>query len=104
MSYKINKVWVDGESVYASTEEGLQASYPFAMWPRLANATEAQRQDFYLSYSGIHWPQIDEDLSFEGMFSNAGLCERSEAEDSVYYPISYIDRAESDNSHCVAED
>lgn len=104
MSYRINKVWIDGESVYASTEEGLLASYPFVMWPRLAKATVEQRQDFYLSYSGIHWPQIDEDLSFEGMFSNAGLCERSEAEDSVYYPGSYIERSEGDKIYCVAED
>ena len=41
--------------------------------------------DFYLSYSGIHWPGVDEDLSIEGMFHAAGLCERSETEDNVCY-------------------
>ena len=49
-------------------EFGSKASYAFADWPRLANATKAQREDFYLSPCGIHWPQIDEDLSFSGMF------------------------------------
>ena len=65
---KIAKVWVDATHVYAETENGIRASYAFARWPRLAHATEAERTDFHLSYSGIHWPQIDEDLSFDGMF------------------------------------
>lgn len=82
---KISKVWVDATHVYAETENGIRASYAFTDWPRLANATEAERQDFHLSYSGIHWPQIDEDLSFEGMFEDNHLCERSPKEESVCY-------------------
>ena len=81
----VEKVWVDETRVYARTRDGLVASYPFAMWKRLQSASQAQREDFYLSYSGIHWPQIDEDLSFEGMFSHAGLCDRALKEDSVCY-------------------
>ena len=46
----------------------------------LANATDAQRRDFYLSYGGIHWPQIDEDLSFEGMFEDHDLNYAAEPE------------------------
>lgn len=39
-----------------------------------------------LTYSGIHCPQLDEDLSFEGMFHEAGLCELTEEEeDSICY-------------------
>jgi len=67
---KINRVWIDASRVYAETEDGLRASYAFVDWPRLANATDEQRRDFHLSFFGIHWPQIDEDLSFEGMFSD----------------------------------
>ena len=69
---KISKVWVDTTHVFAETTDGRRASYAFEEWPRLANATDEQRQDFYLSYFGIHWPQIDEDLCFEGMFQDAG--------------------------------
>ena len=82
---RIIKVWVDQEAVYALAEDGRTASYQFVDWKRLRMATPAQREDFYLTYSGIHWPQIDEDLSFEGMFANAGLCSRTESEDSVYW-------------------
>ncbi|MBQ9474750.1 MAG: DUF2442 domain-containing protein [Bacteroidales bacterium] len=81
----IEKVWVDDTRVYARTRDGLVASYPFAMWERLNRANQEQRSDYYLSYTGIHWPQIDEDLSFEGMFNYAGLCERTEGENSVCY-------------------
>ena len=38
-----------------------------------------------LSFSGIHWPQIDEDLSFTGMFIASGLCDEGAPEDSFYY-------------------
>lgn len=82
---RIDRVWIDDHAVYASTINGLIASYEFSRWPRLLNASPEQRSRFELSYSGIHWPDIDEDLSFEGMFHSAGLCNRSENEDSVYY-------------------
>lgn len=85
MQHFIEKVWTDDTHIFAKTTDGLVASYPFAMWDQLRNATPAQRADFYLTYSGIHWPQIDEDLSFEGMFSHAGLCERTLEENAVCY-------------------
>ena len=31
------------------------------------------------------WPELDEDLNFEGMFADAGLCKRSECENTIYY-------------------
>lgn len=88
--HRVERVWIDAEHVYAVTEDGLQASYEFARWPRLAVATPEQRADFYLSYGGIHWPQIDEDLSFEGMFTEAGHCRRTLTEDSVYWDASLV--------------
>ena len=85
MNKKVKKVLVDDKNVYVETKDGLVASYAFSRWPRLANATKAQREDFQLTYLGIYWPQIDEDLSFEGMFADAGYCEHTVNEDSVVY-------------------
>ena len=93
MKHKISKVWVDELAVHATTVD----SYPFAIWKRLASASQAQREHFYLSRTGIHWPDIDEDLSFEGMFANSGLCERTETEDSVYYSVDYTEMANEDS-------
>lgn len=85
MKHLISKVWVEGGHIYAQTTDGLTASYPVSAWKRLAAATDDQLNDFYLTYTGIHWPALDEDLSFEGMFSASGLCERTLNEDSVCY-------------------
>lgn len=86
---QIARVWVDDHAVHAETTDGLRASYAFSLWPRLRDASDAERRDFYLSHLGIHWPSIDEDLSFEGMFHHAGLCELTDTEDSVYYNWPY---------------
>ena len=70
---KVIRVWADSTHIYAEAEDGTRACYAFSDWPRLARATDEERQDFRLSYSGIHWPRIDEDLSFTGMFRDNGL-------------------------------
>lgn len=85
MKHYIAKVWIDSGHIKAQTKDGLVAQYAISQWERLASATKEQLNDFYLSYSGIHWPQLDEDLSFEGMFCAAGLCERTISEDSVCF-------------------
>ena len=54
--YRINKVWVDDAHVWAETTNGWKAGYPFKQWRNLANATQEQRQNFFLSRYGIHWP------------------------------------------------
>lgn len=83
--HRIKRVWVDDTHVWAETADGLTAGYPFERWARLAKASDTQRRNFTLSYFGIHWPEIDEDLNFEGMFSDAGLCADTVGEDAVYY-------------------
>ncbi|MBQ3619286.1 MAG: DUF2442 domain-containing protein [Bacteroidales bacterium] len=69
---KIAKVWTDSANIYAETIDGKIAKYAFSDWRTLSNASEQQRKNFYLSYSGIHWPDLDEDLSFDGLFRDNG--------------------------------
>lgn len=83
--YRVSKVWVDDAFVWAETTNGWKAKYPFSRWKRLADASDGQRKCFSLSRYGIHWPEIDEDLSFEGLFSDAGYCKDTDGEDAVYY-------------------
>ena len=85
----IARVWVDDKAVFAETTDGLVASYEFKIFPRLSCASDEKRKDFTLSYGGIHWPKLDEDLSFEGMFNHSGLCDLTSSEDSVCYLCSY---------------
>ena len=83
--YRISKVWVDDAHIWAETQNGWKANYPFSHWSKLANASPKQRKDLVLSRYGIHWPEIDEDLCFEGLFADAGFCKPTESEDKIYY-------------------
>lgn len=48
--------------------DGRTITVPLAWYPRLLNATAAQRNDFMWLGNGygIHWPQVDEDLTVAG--------------------------------------
>ena len=67
---KAQKVWFEGGRVYVLTADGREGNLPLRLFPRLYNATEAQRQNYTLSHFGIHWPDIDEDLSYDGFFDD----------------------------------
>lgn len=49
--------------------DGGSASAPYWWYPRLRDASQAQRRNWELSGAGrgIHWPEIDEDLSVAGI-------------------------------------
>jgi hypothetical protein len=49
--------------------DGRRVSAPLVWFPRLLHATADQRNDWELigEGEGIHWPQVDEDLSVAGI-------------------------------------
>ena len=47
--------------------DGRRIATPLDWYPRLKRATAAQRNNFEVMAMGIHWPDIDEDLSIAGM-------------------------------------
>ncbi|HKS27195.1 MAG TPA: DUF2442 domain-containing protein [Pyrinomonadaceae bacterium] len=53
--------------------DGRTISVPLVWYPRLLNATEAQRKNWQIVGGGygIHWDEIDEDLSTEGLLRGA---------------------------------
>lgn len=53
--------------------DGRVISVPLAWYPRLLHATQVQRNNWEIAGGGygIHWPDIDEDLSTEGMLRGA---------------------------------
>ena len=48
-------------------KDGRVISTPLQWYPRLANATKSQLANVEFSAYGIHWPELDEDLSVHGM-------------------------------------
>jgi hypothetical protein len=59
---------VAGELV-VHLEDGRTVSVPLEWFPRLRDASAAQLADYRLIAQGvgIHWPQLDEDLSVRGL-------------------------------------
>ena len=53
----------------AELSDGRSISVPLAWYPRLVHATEQQRDNWWLigGGEGIHWPDLDEDISVEGL-------------------------------------
>jgi len=47
--------------------DGRKIATPLDWYPRLKNASRAARQNYEIMPMGIHWPDIDEDLSIAGM-------------------------------------
>ncbi len=62
----IQRVWISESAVWLELKDGRQVSEKFSAYPRLATASDAQRHQYVLSPVGIHWPDIDEDLSYKG--------------------------------------
>jgi uncharacterized protein DUF2442 len=66
---RIEQVRVTEDEIIAQLVDGRVISVPLAWSWRLAEATPAQRANFRLigTGQGVHWPDVDEDLSVEGM-------------------------------------
>jgi hypothetical protein len=53
--------------IIVTTESGVEIRFPVAQNPRLARGSEAQLNNIEISPYGLHWPDLDEDLSFRGI-------------------------------------
>lgn len=62
-------VQVTAEEIIAHLADGRTISVPLAWSWRLSDATVAQRRRYELigDGTGIHWPDVDEDISVRGM-------------------------------------
>ncbi len=65
----IEKVWFDNPNIYIKTDVGHIIGNPIAWFTRLVKATKEQRGKYESSPFGIHWEELDENLSLNG-FSN----------------------------------
>jgi len=70
---RVRGVHVDDESLTVDLMDGRSITVPLAWYPRLLSATSEQRQRWEMASGGygIHWPDIDEDLSTEGLLRGA---------------------------------
>lgn len=66
---RVVDVRFDDHSIIVDLMDGRTIGCPLAFYPRLLKATPAQRLGWEKSGAGygIHWPELDEDLSTEGL-------------------------------------
>ena len=65
----VAKARCDESRLIVDLADGRTIAVPLNWFPRLQNATPEERARWELSGAGrgIHWPDIDEDLSVEGL-------------------------------------
>ncbi len=64
----------DATMMWLSLADGRKLGVPLAYFPRLLRASPDQRQRYELSGggTGIHWDEIDEDISVHGLLMGVG--------------------------------
>lgn len=70
---RIKAVLLDDERLTVDLMDGRSIAVPLAWYPRLFDATPEQRRNWEIAGGGygIHWPDVDEDLSTEGLLRGA---------------------------------
>jgi hypothetical protein len=63
------KVWFTDAKMYVLLSDGRELGVPLEWFPALRDSTEAQRMNWRLIGNGIgiHWEDLDEDLSVAGL-------------------------------------
>lgn len=72
MTISPKKVWFDEDSLWVELNDARILGVPLAWFPRLLNASPIQREAFELSAFGIHWNELDEDISVQGLLVGNG--------------------------------
>jgi hypothetical protein len=62
----------DEDSMWVGLSDGRTLGVPLAWFPRLMNATPAERERVELSRTGLHWDELDEDISVRGLLAGLG--------------------------------
>ena len=62
----------DEYSFWVELVDGRTLGVPLAWFPRLLHGTPAQREAVELSRDGLHWEDLDEDISIEGLLAGRG--------------------------------
>jgi hypothetical protein len=81
------KVFFEKKLLCVVLADGREVLVPLEFYPRLKNATHPQRKNYQLigHGTGIHWPDVDEDLSVEGLYLESPV-------DFKIYPAATVDK------------
>ncbi|HAS84061.1 MAG TPA: DUF2442 domain-containing protein [Verrucomicrobia bacterium] len=71
---KAIRIHFDDDNMWVDLSDGRQLGVPLVYFPRLLKATPEQRQCHVISGGGVglHWDDLDEDISVEGLLLGIG--------------------------------
>jgi hypothetical protein len=74
-------VTIDDQSLSVELSDGRTIAAPLAWYPRLLHATPKERACWRLvaDGEGIHWPDLDEDVSVEGLIAGRPSMETADS-------------------------
>lgn len=88
-----DRVTVTDHHVIVYWPDGRVLSVPLDWFPRLLHGTPAERRRLKISSLGVHWPDLDEDISYKGLL----LGWRSgESNQSIQRWLDYRSRGENE--------
>lgn len=78
---KVKAVEINEDVLSVGLADGRTITVPLAWYPKLLHATAEQRANWQVCGGGfgIHWPDVDEDLSTEGLLRGAPAPHRRKA-------------------------
>lgn len=62
---KIKEIWFGADYVYGRDEKGHEYKQSLLWYPHLRMASDKERSQYTMGFDGIHWRELDEDISFE---------------------------------------
>jgi hypothetical protein len=71
-SVKPVDITFDADRFWVTLSDGRVLGVPLSWFPVLESATPEQRTRYSLSLRGLHWEELDEDVSVEGLLAGHG--------------------------------
>ncbi len=72
MNISAKSVRFDEDQMWVNLSDGRVIGVPLVWFPKLMNASEAERDAVKISAFGLHWESLDEDISVEGLLAGVG--------------------------------
>ncbi|MEI5686442.1 DUF2442 domain-containing protein [Sphingomonas kyungheensis] len=72
ISVRATSVEFDDDQMWVRLDDGRTLGVPLAWYPRLLHGSAADRDKVWISPSGLHWDELDEDISVAGLLAGRG--------------------------------
>ncbi|HEX7783820.1 MAG TPA: DUF2442 domain-containing protein [Sphingobium sp.] len=72
ISIRATEVRFDDAQMWVELEDGRTLGIPLAWYPRLLHGSPENRARVSISPSGLHWEELDEDISIAGLLAGRG--------------------------------